>query len=131
LAGVSPEADPATKSAASADVNSHIQTITELINAAVEQVKAAPVSLKRQGIDPLVLATLIVNLLVELSFTLNGIIAALGLTSLLAFLQPLTTGLSGLILALDLVVTGVLVLVTALVNALLIGLSVALAGLNL
>ena len=138
LASVSPNADPLTKSAASLQVNAGVQRLTDLVNAATQQVQAtaanagtgdqAGVVAKRQ-IDVGVLAAAIVVLLVEISSTLNGIIAVLGLSGLLAFASPLTLGLSGLILALDVVVTGLLVAVGVLVNGLLIGLSIALAGL--
>ena len=112
-----------------------MQQITALINAATDQAKQLPVSTaskaKRQGITIPVLVGQISDLLFELSGTLNAIIAAFGLTGLLAFLNPLTTGLSGLFLALALVVDGLLVAVGILLNGILIGLSVALAGLRL
>jgi len=122
-----------TKAAAQAAVNSHVQQITALINAATDQVKQLVPSAKakRQGVTIPILVDQIAALLFELSGTLNLVIAALGLTGLLAFLNPLTTGLSALFLALALVVDGLLVAIGILLNGILVGLSVALAGLTL
>jgi len=111
-----------------------VQEITSLINGATAQVKALPAAsakVRRQGVSVAALVAQIAALLLELSGTLNGVIAALGLTSLLAFLNPLTTGLSGLILALEVVVDGLLIAVGVLLDGILTGLSVALAGLTL
>jgi hypothetical protein len=137
LATVSADSGADQKAAAQAQVNSAISTITDMINGATAQVKTLAAAqgkakmVKRQGISLQGIVDQIAALLLELSGTLNGIIAVLGLTGLLAFLNPLTSGLSGLILALALVVDGLLVAVGILLNTVLIGLSVALAGLTL
>jgi len=97
------------------------------------------------------LAGAVTTLLLDISGTLNNVIAALGLstsclldTSLgesneltcpaaqaLAFAQPLVAALSNLLLALAVVVNDLLAVVQQLLNGLLIGLSAALAGLVL
>ena len=98
------------------------------------------------------LAQTIVNLLVNISNVLNVVVANLGLSKLiiysskiaagnestdcstaaaLAFLNPLVLALSNLLLALRVVVDDVLIIVQQLVDALLVGLSLALAGLIL
>jgi hypothetical protein len=107
-----------------------VSAITDLVTAATATVPTASKLRTRQA-DATAIADLIAMLLLELSGTLNGVIAALGLESLLGFLDPLTTGLSGLILALEVIVDGLLVAVGILVDGILTGLSVALAGLTL
>jgi len=110
-----------------------VQQITALINAATDQVKqlAPAAKSKRQAVTIPVLVDQIAALLLELSGTLNLVIATLGLTGLLAFLNPLTSGLSALFLALALVVDGLLIAVGLLLNGILVGLSIALAGIRL
>jgi len=131
VAAVPADADDATKAAASVEVNNAVSEITNLINAATASVPAPAKRLQVRQISPAAIAEFIGLILLELSGTLNNVIAVLGLASLLGFLSPLTTGLSGLILSLELVVDGLLAVVTVLLDGILTGLSVALAGLTL
>lgn len=126
------------KSAASAKVNGAVSDITAAINSAITSTKAIPTTKKRddglvirQSATPTQIALALEEILEELSNTLNGVISALGLTSLLGFLTPLTTALSGLIAALEVVVDDLLAVVEELLNGILTGLSLALAGLTL
>jgi len=130
VAALPADADDATKAAASAQVNSAVSEITGLITAATASVPAASLLRTRQ-VSAATIAELIGMILLELSGTLNSVIAALGLTSLLGFLTPLTLSLSGLILALELVVDNLLAVVEELLDGILTGLSIALAGLTL
>ena len=134
LAALPSDADDAAKAAAQADVNSRVEQITALVNAATDQVKQlapAGAKVRRQDVTIPTIIAQITALLLELSGTFNAIIAALGLTGLLSFLNPLTGGLSALLVALTLVIDGLLVAVGLLLNGLLLGLSVALAGIHL
>ncbi|KAK6525165.1 hypothetical protein TWF694_005311 [Orbilia ellipsospora] len=119
---------------ASAQIDAALIEITGLITATVTKINTA-VPVKRDvivarqatGTD---LAGVIVILLTELSGTLNAVIKALGLQALLAgTLSGLVGALSALLLALVPVVDQLLALVKNLLDSLLIGLSVALAGL--
>lgn len=85
----------------------------------------------RQATSPTAIAQLITTLLVQVSTALNAVVAALGLTAALAIAQPLVIALSNLLLALEVVVDDLLIIVRQLVDALLTGLSLALAGLIL
>lgn len=137
-------------------IHNALTEMTSLITDAVSNVNALGTSKKeKRQVDVLAIAALIAALLVEISATLDAVIAVLGIGTfsvisakhlyhkfykltvsvrftgaLLGYLNPLTAGLSALILALTVVIDGLLVVVTALLNTLLIGLSVALAGLT-
>jgi len=130
---VSSSSSASQKSAAVASAGASITSITKAINAATAQIKAIPKKrdlLKRQA-DATALATLVFDLILDISGALNNIIATLGLTSLLSFLTPLVASLSGLLLSLEVVVNNLLALVQQLVDGLLTGLSVGLAGITL
>ncbi|KAL8993645.1 MAG: hypothetical protein Q9169_006194 [Polycauliona sp. 2 TL-2023] len=81
--------------------------------------------------DPTGLVTTLTLILLEVGGALNNIIAILGLTATLSFLGPLVASLSLLLASLIPVVSNILILVGALVNGILGGLSLALAGLVL
>ncbi|CAO1598720.1 hypothetical protein XANCAGTX0491_002480 [Xanthoria calcicola] len=81
--------------------------------------------------DPTGLAAALMMLLLEIGGALNNIIAALGLAATLALLGPLVTSLSMLLAALLPVVNNLLTLLGGLLNGVLGGLSMALAGLGL
>ncbi|KAK9776119.1 hypothetical protein SCAR479_07339 [Seiridium cardinale] len=113
-------------------IHNALTEMTSLVTDAITNVNALQTSNKeKRQLDVLAVAALIAALLVEISATLDAVIAALGIGALLGFLNPLTGALSALILALTVVIDGLLVVVTALLNTLLIGLSLALAGLTL
>ncbi|KAI1859528.1 uncharacterized protein JN550_012046 [Neoarthrinium moseri] len=112
-------------------IHTALTEMTNVINAAISDVNALGTSTKeKRQLDVLAIAALIAALLVEISATLDAVIAVFGIGALLGYLNPLTGALSALILALTVVIDGLLVVVTALLNTLLIGLSVALAGLS-
>lgn len=129
--------DPVTlveSTAASLQINAAVADITILVNSAIAEVNGAAPKTARNAIAarqaPTDLASLVTLLLLEISGTLNGVLAALGLQGLLAgTLGGLVTALSGLLLALVPVVDNLLELVRRLLDGLLIGLSAALAGL--
>jgi len=136
IAGVSPSSSADDQAAASTTVNGIITEITDAVNSAIASVQAIPVSKRdnlavRQTATPTEITLVLEEILEELSNTLNGVIASLGLTSLLGFLTPLTTALGGLIAALEVVVDDLLAVVEELLNGILTGLSVALDGLVL
>ncbi|GAB7348052.1 hypothetical protein MBLNU459_g6087t1 [Dothideomycetes sp. NU459] len=137
LSSSSTAADNATAAIAYQEA---VGNITALVQAATTQVDALDsTSLKRSSASELAsrqvtadaLATLVENLLLDISGALNNIIATLGLTSLLSGLTPLVSSLSGLLLSLETVVNNLLALVQALLDGLLTGLSVGLAGITL
>jgi len=136
VAGINSESTAAEKASASAIVNQAVSGITASVaNSAVSAGSLSAVKARalqgRQATSTTAIAAAIEMILLELSGTLNGVIAALGLTSLLGFLTPLTTALSQLIAALEVVVDDLLVIVEELLNGILTGLSLALAGLVL
>ncbi|KAK3671047.1 hypothetical protein LTR78_009008 [Recurvomyces mirabilis] len=129
--GVSLTSSLADQSAAAASYQSNVEAITAAVNAAKAQTDAlSPASKVRRQTDT-ALAALVENLLLEVSGALNNIIATLGLTSLLGSLNPLVGSLSGLLLSLEAVVDNLLAVVKQLLDGLLTGLSVGLAGLVL
>jgi len=120
--------------AAAAAVNDAVTQITLLINGAIAEINGATRKDKRDVIvarqSPNALALLIVNLLLDISGALNNVIAALGLSAFLSsVLGGLVAALSALLLALVPVVNNLLELVRQILDSLLIGLSLALAGL--
>jgi hypothetical protein len=134
-ASVTPSSSEAEKEAAGEAITSYIAAINAAVVDATNQVKALPTSSKRADLvvrqTASSLATLVEELLLEISGALNNVIASLGLTSTLSFLGPLVASLSGLLLSLEVVVNNLLALVQQLLDGLLTGLSLALAGLVL
>jgi len=119
------------KKQAAVSYRTNIKAITAAVKAAKKQVKALETSDVEKRQTSAALAALVAGLIEDISGALNNIIATLGLTSLLGSLNPLVSSLSGLLLSLDAVVDNLLALVKQIVDGLLIGLSVGLAGLNL
>lgn len=126
---------------------SAVESITAAINDANTQVvaleadPAAKRSLQARQDDAASLATLVEDLILDISGALNNIIATLGLSksclvvsdicalvlmpllaSLLGSLTPLVSSLSGLLASLEVVVNNLLALVQALLDGLLTGL---------
>lgn len=126
-----------------------MESITSAVHAAQAKVAALPVSKLVRRQTSTALASLVEDLLLEVSGALNNIISTLGLSkhmarktsindnanvitaSLLSSLEPLVSALSGLLLALEVVVNDLLALVEQLLDGLLTGLSVGLSGLSL
>lgn len=126
-----------------------MESITSAVNAAQAKVAALPVSKLVRRQTSTALASLVEDLLLEVSGALNNIVSTLGLSkhmarkqpindnanevtaSLLSSLDPLVSALSGLLLALEVVVNDLLALVQQLLDGLLTGLSVGLSGLDL
>ncbi|KAK3710723.1 hypothetical protein LTR37_010142 [Vermiconidia calcicola] len=123
----------AEKDDATSSVRKDIEQITTLINAAnadVQSVGGAGTTEKlarRQAATDL--AQVIAELIADISNALDAIETTLGLGALLGLLNPLTLGLSGLLLSLQVLVDNILVLVRQIVDGLLTGLAGALAGL--
>ncbi|KAL9051036.1 MAG: hypothetical protein Q9162_006259 [Coniocarpon cinnabarinum] len=152
---ISPDSSQADKDAATSSVGEQLSSLTSAVDAATAQVNGlsaagsdAKLMARESSATPDDLALLIEKLLLEISGALNKIIADLGLgrwscridaffhtnkceVPLLAFLKPLVASLSKLLLALDKVVDQLLKLVKELVDGLLVGLSIGLAGLIL
>lgn len=102
-----------------AEDNQKRSTSTDLID--VSQPKE-----KRQLI---VAGALLALIIVEIFATITAAVAILGLAGLLVFINPLTSALSLLILAVQLVINVVLVGVIALLNSVLGALALGLSGL--
>jgi len=134
-AGLTSQSTAADNATASHTVNTAVSDITTAINSAIADVKTLSTRKRgvvaRQDASPTDIALVIEEILEELSGTLNNVISALGLTSLLGFTTPLTTALSGLVSALEVVVDDLLAVVKELLDGILSGLSDALAGLTL
>ncbi|TKA33214.1 hypothetical protein B0A50_00767 [Salinomyces thailandicus] len=134
VAGVDSDTSAAQNATAAASFIADIEAITAAVTAATAEidvlVPANATKLVRRQTEA-ALASLVENLLLEISGALNGIIGTLGLTSLLGSLNPLVSSLSALLLSLENVVDDLLELVRELVDGLLTGLSVGLAGLDL
>ncbi|MCJ1314463.1 hypothetical protein MMC25_008145 [Agyrium rufum] len=129
-ATITPLSTPAEKAAASAAIKPLFTAITAAVTSSSGKVTAVKMLLaKRQGANAI--AAALVVLLEDLSGTLNQVIATLGLTTALAFAEPLVLALSALVATLIPVVDGLLLIVEQLLNGLLGGLSIALAGLVL
>ncbi|KAK3071052.1 hypothetical protein LTR53_009362 [Teratosphaeriaceae sp. CCFEE 6253] len=109
----------------------NVEAITTAVDAATAQVDLLSLSPLARRQTEAALAALVENLLLEVGGALNGIIGTLGLTALLGSLNPLVGSLSALLLSLENVVDNLLTLVRELVDGLLTGLSVGLAGLVL
>ena len=79
-ASISSSSSAADKAAAKASIQGHVNSITTAVNAATKQIHSSKVH-KRQA-DTTALATAIEDLLLNLSGTLNAVIADLGLSKL-------------------------------------------------
>lgn len=130
-AGLSASSSAADNDTAAATFRTNVESITSAVNAAQAKVAALPVSKLVRRDTSTALASLVEDLFLEISGALNNIVSTLGLTSLLSSLQPLVSSLSGLLLALEVVVNDLLALVQQLLDGLLTGLSVGLSGLDL
>jgi len=130
-AGLSASSSAADNDTAAATFRTNVESITSAVHAAQAKVAALPVSKLVRRQTSTALASLVEDLLLEVSGALNNIISTLGLTSLLSSLEPLVSALSGLLLALEVVVNDLLALVEQLLDGLLTGLSVGLSGLSL
>ncbi|KAL8846672.1 MAG: hypothetical protein Q9221_008258 [Calogaya cf. arnoldii] len=145
-ADLSKKNKPADKAKAARTFTSAIASINALVVETTADIKAlasspvtkraleSSVALEKRQInpaDPTGLATTLTLILLEIGGALNNIIAILGLTATLSFLGPLVASLSLLLASLIPVVSSLLALVGALVNGVLGGLSLALAGLIL
>ncbi|KAL6715419.1 hypothetical protein ACLMJK_006380 [Lecanora helva] len=143
-ASLSADSSATDKATAGDTFTSAIASINTLVVDATTSIKALPDSpekkralaglVKRQA-DPTGLAAELALLIEEIGGALNNIIATLGLTNrtaaTLSFLGPLVGSLSGLLASLIPVVNNLLALVQALLDGVLGGLSLALAGLVL
>jgi len=134
-------------SAALSSVSTELTGLTSAISAATTSIQGlTPVSkrsdistalsaeIKPRQLDPTELALIAAEIsliLVEVFATVSAAVASLGLTALLSFLNPLTGGLGGLILAVEVLVDLLLLDVTVLLDTLLTGLGLALGGLTL
>ncbi|TKA83757.1 hypothetical protein B0A55_00067 [Friedmanniomyces simplex] len=130
-AGITSDSTAAQNATAAASFITNIEAITTAVDAATAQVSLLPAASVARRQTEAALASLVENLLLEVSGALNGIVGTLGLTSLLGSLNPLVSSLSGLLLSLETVVNNLLALVQQLLDGLLTGLSVGLAGLTL
>ncbi|KAK5170900.1 uncharacterized protein LTR77_004044 [Saxophila tyrrhenica] len=133
-ASLSDSSTPHQKKAAAKSYRQNIRAITAAVRAAKKETDAlepaaADAKVKRQTDQAL--ADLVAGLLEEVSGALNNIVATLGLTSLLGSLNPLVNSLSALLISLRNVVDNLLILVKQIVDGLLTGLSIGLAGLTL
>ncbi|KAI7198683.1 hypothetical protein KC343_g8498 [Hortaea werneckii] len=133
-AGLNSDSSLVQNETAATSFISNIEAITSAINEAKSEIddlsSGNSTGLLRRQTDT-VLASLVENLLLEVSGALNNIVGTLGLTSLLGSLNPLVSSLSQLLLSLRDVVDNLLELVKDLLDGLLTGLSIGLAGLNL
>ncbi|KAL8839739.1 MAG: hypothetical protein Q9170_001610 [Blastenia crenularia] len=135
---------PKQKTTAGKTFKSAIASINTLVVKATSSIKALPATpatkraledveaiIKRQAApaDPTGLAGELSTVILEIGGALNQIIATLGLTATLSFLGPLVGSLSLLIASLIPVVDNLLILVGAILDGVLGGLSLALAGL--
>jgi len=146
---LSASSSAADNDTAAATFRTNVESITSAVHAAQAKVAALPVSKLVRRQTSTALASLVEDLLLEVSGALNNIISTLGLSkhmarktsindnanvitaSLLSSLEPLVSALSGLLLALEVVVNDLLALVEQLLDGLLTGLSVGLSGLSL
>ncbi|ORX99299.1 hypothetical protein BCR34DRAFT_606670 [Clohesyomyces aquaticus] len=132
------------KTAAIPKVGASLNSITSAITSTAAEIRAitpanATTPEKRSLIDTatpqlakrqlIAVATLLSLIILEIFATIGAAIAILGLAALLVFLNPLTSALSILILAVQLLLDTVLVAVTLLLNTLLAGLALTVGGL--
>jgi hypothetical protein len=130
---ITPDSTDAEKAAASSSITNDVNAIVTAVKAATAQVPAAAAGtlskVKRQS--DTALATIVANLIATISGVADDIVGALGLTSALSILNPLTGSLSALLLSLEGVVDNLLLVVKQLLDSILTGLSIGLAGLVL
>ncbi|KAF2794199.1 hypothetical protein K505DRAFT_417280 [Melanomma pulvis-pyrius CBS 109.77] len=146
LAPLSVSSSPLEKAAALTDVGASLSSITDALKAATSSVKAiTPGSAsKRSALSPSTIdaqaepvakrqlvevGVILALILVELFATIAGAIAILGLAGLLVFLNPLTSALALLILAVEVLVDALLIAVIVLLDTLLTGLAIGIGGL--
>lgn len=99
-----------------------------VVRAPVVETNSEPKSKRQLALTVVILLTAI---LFELFATISAAIAILGLTALLAFVNPLTGALGLLILAVEILLDVLLIDVIVLLDTLLTGLALALGGLIL
>ncbi|CAA9963206.1 hypothetical protein CFE70_006627 [Pyrenophora teres f. teres 0-1] len=148
LAPLSPSSSILEKTAAIPEVGVHISKITAAITSTTASIKelapanaTQPTLSSRSDSDVIEIAqpkekrqliavgALLALIIVEIFATITAAVAILGLAGLLVFLNPLTSALSLLILAVQLVLDVVLVGVIALLNSLLTALALGVSGL--
>ncbi|KAI0589018.1 Tymo-45kd-70kd domain-containing protein [Pyrenophora tritici-repentis] len=148
LAPLSPSSSILEKTAAIPEVGAQISKITAAITSTTASIKelapanaTQPTLSSRSDSDVLGVAqhkekrqliavrALLALIIVEIFATVTAAVAILGLAGLLVFLNPLTSALSLLILAVQLVLDVVLVSVIALLNSLLTALALGVSGL--
>ncbi|KAL8686804.1 MAG: hypothetical protein Q9218_006852 [Villophora microphyllina] len=128
-AGTTPTA--AQKAAASPVFKSAIASINSLIVATTSDIKSGKLA-KRQAATPAGgLPAELALVIEEIGGALNQIVATLGLTATLSFLNPLVGSLALLVASLIPVVNNLLAVVAALLDGVLGGLAATLAGLVL
>ncbi|KAK5720397.1 hypothetical protein LTR17_015034 [Elasticomyces elasticus] len=130
-AGINADSSAADNATAATAFITNIVAVTTAVDAAKAQVDLLPLSSIVRRQTEAALAGLVENLLLEVSGALNSIVGTLGLTALLGSLNPLVSSLSGLLLSFENVVDNLLTIVRELLDGLLTGLSVGLAGLVL
>ncbi|KAK5674846.1 hypothetical protein LTS10_012583 [Elasticomyces elasticus] len=130
-AGINADSSALDNATAATSFITNIVAITTAVDAVKAQVDLLQLSsVVRRQIEA-ALAGLVEKLLLEVSGALNSIVGTLGLTALLGSLDPLVSSLSALLLSLENVVDILLTVVRELLDGLLTGLSVRLAGLVL
>jgi hypothetical protein len=127
-AGISTSSPQSDQEAAGETITAQIANINTAVVDATNSVKSSSSS---SSVDANALAGEAAELIEEISGTLNNVINSLGLTTTMSLLGPLTSSLSQLLLALEVVVDDLLALVQEILDNLLTGLSLALAGLTL
>ncbi|KAK3630918.1 hypothetical protein LTR56_017191 [Elasticomyces elasticus] len=128
-AGINADSSAADNATAATSFITNIVAVTTAVDAAKAQVDLLPLSSIVRRQTEAALAGLVENLLLEVSGALNSIVGTLA--ALLGSLNPLVSSLSALLLSLENVVDNLLTVVRELLDGLLTGLSVGLAGLVL
>ncbi|MCJ1300217.1 hypothetical protein MMC08_003012 [Hypocenomyce scalaris] len=127
--------DSGSTAAENATAEANIKSAIASINSAIVSANIQVTSLSKKSLDKrqdtTELATLVEDLILDISGALNNVIAQFGLTTTLSFLGPLVSSLSGLLASLEVVVNDLLAVVQELLDGLLTGLSLGLAGLTL
>jgi hypothetical protein len=151
LAPLSASSSIIEKTAATAEVGAQINLITVAVTSATNEIKTLPksnattpptdvdididvdaVDIESQPKEKrqlIAVGALLALIIVEIFATVTAAVAILGLGGLLVFLNPLTSALSLLIVAVQLVLNVTLVGVIALLNSLLAALALGLSGL--
>jgi len=134
LSTISASSSAADKSTAESAIKGSVSEIVTAVNTATTSVKALPAgseSTKKLRARQDALQSALTALLTEIDGIASTLVTDLGLGSTLSILSPLTSALSNLLLALEVVVNDLLALVQEIVDDLLNGLSSGLAGLTL